>query len=148
MAQVLVVDDDQDIRETMRFILEDEGHEVFEAPDGLAALDLLRTHPYPLVVLLDFMMPRLDGAGVLGAVAGDHRLATRHAYIMTTASQRGVPGALNNLLTNLSVPILRKPVDIDDLLDAVEGASYRLPSSDGLDYAIAGELQELRPLVR
>jgi two-component system chemotaxis response regulator CheY len=133
MAQVLVVDDDQDIRETIRFLLEDAGHEVFEAQDGLEALKLLQASPHPMVVLLDFMMPRLDGAGVLGTVAGDRYLASCHRYILMTAVQWSLPQALNSLLKDLAVPVLFKPLDIDQLLDAVDQAACCLPS-DGLAY--------------
>ena len=50
-------------------MLEEAGYEVFEAPDGRAALDYLRTHPHGLGVLLDHHMPRMDGLAVLEAVS-------------------------------------------------------------------------------
>src|SRR5258706_3067354 len=117
-VRVLVVDDDYAIRETIRALLEDEGYAVVEAQDGMAALESLRDGP-PSVVLLDLMMPRLDGAGVLGAVAGDKRLASRHAYVLVTATSQTLPLAFVNLLSNLAIPVLRKPFDIDAVLDAV-----------------------------
>jgi CheY-like chemotaxis protein len=124
-VHVVIVDDDYAIRETVHALLEDEGYAVSEATDGLAALDLLRGCP-PSVVLLDLMMPRLDGAGVLGAAAGDKRLANRHAYVLVTATSQTMPLAFVNLLINLSVPVLHKPFDINDLLDIVARASKRL----------------------
>ena len=126
MAHVLVVDDDEAIRDTLRFALEDSGYVVSEASDGLAALKALRAAPNRTVVLLDLMMPGLDGAGVLGAVAGDQRLATQHAYILVTASTKTLTLAFANLLTSLSVPILNKPFDVDVLLDIVAGAARRI----------------------
>jgi CheY-like chemotaxis protein len=123
MARVLIVDDDTAIRETMRFVLEDAGHEVEEAGDGLAALDLLRSAEQSTVVLLDLMMPKLDGAGVLGAVAGDRALAVRHRYALITATHQTLSLAFVNLLTSLSVPVVRKPFDIDVLLDLVHEMS-------------------------
>lgn len=126
MTRVLLVDDDQAIRETLRFALEDAGYQVLEAPDGIAALQALRDAPSGIVVLLDLMMPKLDGAGVLGAVAGDRRLAKRHAFILMTASHQTLSLAFANLLTNLTVPIVHKPFELDELLATIERAAQRL----------------------
>jgi len=125
-VHILVVDDDDAIRETLRFALEDAGYQVSEAKEGMAALRLLRSTRDRMVVLLDLMMPGLDGAGVLGAVAGDHQLATQHTYILLTANTRTLTLAFANLLSNLQVPTLRKPFDIDDLLKAITNANGRL----------------------
>lgn len=124
-TRVLVVDDDLAIRETLRLVLEDAGYEVLEAGDGLQALEILKGAKDSLVVLLDLMMPRLDGAGVLGAVAGDRKLAHRHAFVMTTATHQTLSLAFVNLLTNLSVPVLRKPFDVEDLLAMVDSAASK-----------------------
>ncbi len=126
MAHVLVVDDDESIRETLRFALEDANHVVHEATDGVAALDMLRRSKQPMVVLLDLMMPGLDGAGVLGAVSGDRHLAMHFAYILVTANSKTLPLAFVNLLTSLEVPVLSKPFDIDRLLSMVDRAAARL----------------------
>jgi CheY-like chemotaxis protein len=126
MTRVLLVDDDRSIRETVRLVLEDAGYQVLEAADGLAALEMLRNAPSGLVVLLDLMMPKLDGAGVLGVVAGDRRLAQRHTFILTTATHQTLSLAFANLLANLSVPVLRKPFELDELLATVERSSQRL----------------------
>lgn len=126
VAGVLVVDDDTDIRETLRLALEDEGYVVHEADDGVVAIEALRTSPRPLIVLLDLMMPRLDGEGVLRAAATDERLR-RHVYLMVTAKYQSLPTSLRSLLLRLDVPVLPKPVDLDDLLNAVTAANWRLP---------------------
>jgi CheY-like chemotaxis protein len=76
---VCIVEDDEDIRATLRYLLEDAGYRTVEAANGLAALQLLRTSSSRLVVLLDLMLPVLDGAGVLAAVVEDPGLITRHA---------------------------------------------------------------------
>lgn len=126
LAHVLVVDDDEPIRDTLRSVLEDAGHAVTDAPDGVAALDVLRASPHRMVVLLDLRMPGMDGAGLLGTVAGDRTLATRHAYILMTANLQTLTLSFANLLTTLSVPVLRKPFDLDVVLDTVEQAAARL----------------------
>ena len=58
---VLIVDDDHDVVESLRDFFEDEGFEVGTAADGRAALDQLRAGLRPCVILLDLMMPRLNG---------------------------------------------------------------------------------------
>lgn len=126
MTRVLIVDDDRAIRETLRLVLEDEGYLVSEARDGVQALEILRESHEPLVVLLDFMMPRLDGAGVLRAVVEDTQLATRNAYVLVTANFQSLPKALASLLAQLRVPVLPKPLDIDELLGTVEEGVTRV----------------------
>lgn len=129
MTHVLVVDDDEAIRETLRSLLEDAGYDVVEAADGAAALSVLRAAPTRMVVLLDLMMPRMDGAAVLGTVAGDRRLAARHAFVMVTATHQTMSLAFASLLTNLAVPVVRKPFDIDALLAAVGQRARYLESA-------------------
>ena len=118
---VLVVDDDASIRETLHELLADAGYVVNEARDGLKALDHLRKAPEPVIVLLDLMMPRMDGAAVLGAVAGDSGRLRRHAYIMMTAGHQTLSLAFAHLLSDLDVQVIYKPFDIDRLLDLIGG---------------------------
>lgn len=60
MYKILVVDDEEKIREVIREYAEFEGHEVFEAEDGMQAVELCRKQDFDVVVM-DIMMPRLDG---------------------------------------------------------------------------------------
>ena len=66
MAEVLVVDDDPDIRGMLAFLMEDEGHHVRVAVDGEAGLRALLEYP-PDCLIVDVMMPNLDGLGLLKA---------------------------------------------------------------------------------
>lgn len=59
--RILVVEDDRDIRETLADALEGEGYGVVSAVDGLDALERLRATPLPELILLDLMMPRMNG---------------------------------------------------------------------------------------
>lgn len=120
ITSILVVDDDTAIRETLRDVLEDSGYTVIESQDGLRALEYLRKSPTPMIVLLDLMMPQLDGSALLGAVAGDPRRLQRHRYILMTAGQQTLSLAFATLLTNLSVPVIKKPFDVDHLLLTIE----------------------------
>ena len=58
---ILVADDEADIRALLRILLEKDGYRVLEAADGLEALQALRDHPEVSLILLDIMMPHLDG---------------------------------------------------------------------------------------
>jgi len=130
VVRVLVVDDDRAIRETLRAALEEEGYVVAEAANGALALDILRRTAGRSVVLLDLRMPVMDGAQVLKAVAADERLATRHAYAIITANREMVPAALAATHGRLTVPVIPKPFELDDVLDLVERAAVGLSTSD------------------
>lgn len=71
MAQVLIVDDDQTLRNLLRGVLEEEGYQVTEAAEGATALDFLRRSPHRFVVLLDYLMPSVGGKQVLHVVSQD-----------------------------------------------------------------------------
>ncbi len=119
---VLIVDDDGLIRQTLRWVLEDAGYSVLEAEDGATALDVVRHDSRRLVVLLDLLMPRLDGLGVLAAVAADPGLATQRVYVLLSAQGRPIPPELVQSLF-AEVP---KPFELTDLLDTVEAAAAEL----------------------
>lgn len=129
MTRVLVVDDEADIRESLRLLLEDAGHEVLEASNGIEALDVLRASKQSLVVLLDLLMPQLDGVGMLHAVVADQRLATNHAYVLITADNKAPQRTSIPQFSSLYLVTVEKPFDMDVLLNAVADAATRLPAS-------------------
>jgi CheY-like chemotaxis protein len=129
MTQVLIVDDDQDIRAMLRATLEDDGYAIQEAEDGARALDTLRAAPVGMVVLLDVMMPVLDGPAVLRAVVEDAALARRHAYVLITANIAAVPLDQARDRLRLGIPIVQKPFNMAVLLDAIAQAARRLETS-------------------
>ncbi len=126
-TEILVVDDDPEIRETMRFALEDEGYSVTDAEDGESALQMLRGSQHGMVVLVDEIMPNLQGTEMLCAVAADPDLASRHTYVLVTASAKitTIEERIREL-AGLDVPIVAKPFDLTELLAAVETASGAL----------------------
>jgi DNA-binding response OmpR family regulator len=63
-SDILIVDDDASIRGMLAFVFDDAGYTVMEAADGKEALDVLRTEP-PALMVLDLMMPEVDGVEVL-----------------------------------------------------------------------------------
>ncbi|MFT4570127.1 MAG: DNA-binding response OmpR family regulator [Hyphomicrobiaceae bacterium] len=85
--RVVLVDDEPNIRETIAFILDAEGVEVETAADGVAGLDAVR-RVRPKVVLLDVMMPRMDGYGVCRAIRADEGLRGVYIIILTAKGQK------------------------------------------------------------
>lgn len=122
---VFVVEDDDATRETIRLVLEDAGYVVSEATGGARALERLRASPEHFVVLLDSIMPGVDGLQVLRAAAAE-ALVGRHAYILDTTDATAPSPELSDLLTRLQVSTLLKPFDIDRLLELVAAAAERL----------------------
>ena len=112
---VLVVDDDQEIRGVLRDLLRDEGYEVLQASDGAEALRQLARANQPLVVLLDLMMPRVDGFEVCRLLAADPHLRDDHAIVLMSA-RRNLDAADHTVVT-ASLP---KPFEIDELLSLIE----------------------------
>ena len=128
MSTVLIVDDDQSLREAVRSALEDEGYAVLEASDGAPALEMLRMAEERMVVLLDVRMPHLNGIDVLTLIGGDERLA-RHAFVVWAASKVPLP---KELLTELALPLVRKPFDLEELLTVVAEATERLACKESV----------------
>jgi CheY-like chemotaxis protein len=125
-VHVLIADDDNCIRETMRLVFEDEGYQVDEASNGKVTLELMRRSPDPYVVLLDLMMPQLSGADVLAIMAEETELSRRHAVLLLTASSCAAQGILGGLPERLRVPLIRKPFDLDTVLSLVANCAQRL----------------------
>jgi CheY-like chemotaxis protein len=112
---VLVVDDDQDIRETIALILESAGYNVDAAPNGAEALSVLRGgSSRPCIVLLDLMMPVMDGGQFRREQQRDPSLADIPVVVLSG------DGRVETKAAELGVDAyLRKPIGIDDLLDVV-----------------------------
>ena len=113
---VLVVDDDPLIAGMLRLVLEGEGYEVFEASDGRAALDAVRDTA-PDVMVLDMMMPHVDGFGVLSELReGSLGGATRVVMLTCCSAEEDVARCLRMGADDY----LTKPVDVDFLLRTVQ----------------------------
>jgi CheY-like chemotaxis protein len=125
---VLVVEDDADTRSTLCAALEDEGYQVLEASDGVQGLECLRTHTGPLVVLLDWLLPGMNGAQVLDAVVHNAPDARHHTYILMSASAEKPRFLSLRLPSSLTVTTLSKPFNLDDLFLAVIAAAARIAS--------------------
>ncbi|HJZ88111.1 MAG TPA: response regulator [Polyangia bacterium] len=112
---VLVVDDDFDIRAMIAQILELEGFEVISAPSGQAALERLRDGAaIPRVILLDLMMPHMDGWEFRSRQLADPRLAAIPVVVLS-----GHPAVLEKALELGAAGALKKPVQLLTLLETV-----------------------------
>ena len=130
-GRVLVVDDDPMVRETLGQVLRDEGYEVELANDGESALERLHASR-PDAVLLDLMMPGMNGRRFLQALRDDPAYVTLPVMLMTA-----VHGLEVNLATLGTTEVIYKPFNVDDLLNKVALAVYRSRGS-GLDGDASG----------
>ena len=104
-GRVLVVDDEDDIRELCRVNLEFEGYEVIDAADGEAALQMARRDK-PDVIFLDLMMPKMDGWDVLRHLKEDDATATIPVILLTakTGENEQMRGWSEGILEYVSKP--------------------------------------------
>jgi CheY-like chemotaxis protein len=127
---VLVVDDDTGIRDLLEGLLEEEGYNVATARNGREALELLRQRAElgPHVILLDLMMPVMDGYMVMQALAANPQLRDSHAVVVMSAAQRLQEGHFD-----LANALLPKPFTIDDVLETVSQWTHRIthPTNKG-----------------
>lgn len=129
MAHVLLVDDDPALRYLLHAVVQDDGHTTLEAADGVEALATLGDSRGPLIVLLDWQMPRLGGFGVLRAVAADPRLRALHCFVLVTAADWQQDRELTMVLEQLHVPVLPKPFDLATVSQVVEQAGTCLAAA-------------------
>jgi CheY-like chemotaxis protein len=111
----LIVEDNAATREALALLLEAAGHAVATATDGRQALDYLRAHQPPCLVLLDLMMPVMDGWQFLEERRRDPALAVIPVVLFTAADSVG-PAYARRLGAEA---VIHKPAEPDALLDVV-----------------------------
>ncbi len=111
--RVLVVEDERDLRDGIAEVLEVEGHEVATAENGAVALDRARQFD-PAVILLDLMMPVMNGWQFLEAQCGDAALCRIPVVVVSAVAGRAKAPTVVERLT--------KPFSVVHLLDVVERA--------------------------
>lgn len=117
-APILVVDDDSDLRETLGELLCEEGYDARLAENGRRALEFLRGGERPKLILLDLMMPEMNGWQLREELLKDQELKDIPVVVMTAS--RGFEGSPIS-----AQEILYKPVGLGELIDAVERNATR-----------------------
>jgi CheY-like chemotaxis protein len=110
MKRVLIVDDESDIRESLQDFFEDKGYEVDAAANGAEALARLHGAELPCVIILDLLMPVLDGNQTYAAMQQEPRLAGLPVIISTSDPGRAPQGVL----------LMKKPINLQRLLSVVQ----------------------------
>jgi CheY-like chemotaxis protein len=113
--RVLIVDDDRETRETLREVFDELGHGALCATDGAEALELLRREHDIDFVLLDLLMPGMDGYEFRR-----HQLADRELSRVPVVVFSGDGEACERLAAAPPVAVLTKPIKFTDLLAALE----------------------------
>ena len=107
---MLIVEDDEDIRESIAELLRDDGYQVVGARNGADAMDLLKRGMKPSVLLTDLMMPVMTGWELVAKVRADATLAALPVIVTSAAADRAPPE---------SDRVLGKPLRLDVLVDSV-----------------------------
>jgi len=109
----MVIDDDEDIREVLRLFLEIDGYRVTTATDGLDALEQLKACERPSLILLDLMMPRMDGERFMKTLRAG---AFADIPVVIMSGYREAGDKAKELDGN---SCLMKPVEFDELMSTV-----------------------------
>jgi CheY-like chemotaxis protein len=114
VKRVLIVDDDEDIRDLLHMLLEPEGYQVASAADGPATVEFLTRATDAWIVLLDVMLPKLSGLEVCGRLRAAGSAVPPHRVALMTAGRlerKDCPPPARALL--------RKPFDLDTVRNLV-----------------------------
>ncbi len=108
---ILIVEDDEGIREALKLTLEFDGYHVESAENGKIGIERLSTIETPCLILLDLMMPVMDGWAFVEVMKKDMRLAAIPIVVVTAFANKAESVNANH--------IIKKPVDTDLLLRLV-----------------------------
>jgi CheY-like chemotaxis protein len=114
MAKILIVDDEYAIVDTIMDVLSVEGYDCKSATNGREGLDAVRTER-PDLIIIDLMMPVMDGREALNALAADPVLASIPAILMSAAPREVATAGVEHR----NVAFIRKPFDLNRFLTAV-----------------------------
>ncbi|MGZ3691708.1 MAG: response regulator [Pseudobdellovibrio sp.] len=118
---ILIVDDSADLQVLLLQLFKSVGYKISQAYDGRQALNFLETsNPQPSVVLLDIMMPEMDGIELKSAMNRDSKLAGIPVIWMSADA-----GSLNKARALGGVDFIQKPIrDLDGLISKVENTQH------------------------
>jgi CheY-like chemotaxis protein len=112
LKTIVLIEDDEGIRETMAALLEDEGFHVVQAANGEEGLARIRENPDRCLVLLDLWMPVMNGWQMLAALRADPAMQRVPVVVISAAGDLPPPEG--------ATAFLRKPIRLETLLDSVE----------------------------
>src|SRR5437764_3199791 len=142
---ILVVDDEENIRHTLRGVLADEGYEVLEAPDGRRALELLE-HVAPRLAIVDVWMPEVDGIELVERM----RIQSPGVPIIVISGHGTIETAVRVIRLG-AFDFLEKPFPLDALLNVVGralGTNADATATAAAAAALSGEATALAPARR
>lgn len=117
MAKILIVDDEEQLRDVLKTVLQDEGHEVVEADNGNAAMEQFRQTPTELIIT-DIVMPDKEG---LETIIDFRRTYPHVKIIAMSGGGRTSPQDYLDMAKKLgAAEVIAKPFSIDDFLKCVE----------------------------
>jgi CheY-like chemotaxis protein len=120
---ILIVDDDKDIRDSVAEVLEDEGYHVSHASNGAEALSRLRAAGVPCVIILDLMMPIMDGWQFRTEQLQDPQLSDIPVIVLSADGN-----ARQKAVTMKALAGLTKPVRLEQLLSVVQEVCAPAPA--------------------
>lgn len=118
MAKILIADDDTATQNILTHILSTAGYDVICASDGIDALELIKMHK-PDLLILDLMMPRLDGLGVLIKLYGSEKNISAPSILLTAQD----PSEYKEIAESFGATLfMEKPFEVPKLLSAIKEA--------------------------
>jgi len=148
MAHILVIDDERSIRSTLKEILEYEGYQMDEAPDGMTALELASKEKYD-VILCDIKMPQMDGIEVL-----DKLLLMNDTPVVMISGHGNIETAVDAIKRG-AYDYISKPLDLNRLLITIRNAMEKgslvketrvLKRKVSKTYEMVGESEPIRQI--
>ncbi len=115
---ILIIEDDPDVRSTLQEILEHEGFEVFTAANGEEGLARLQEEQSPCLILLDLMMPIMNGWEFLSTLKSQHQHYLTSVPIVIVSAI----GDLSSVQNEYNCATMSKPVDLSGLIKIAEQA--------------------------
>jgi CheY-like chemotaxis protein len=111
VKNILVIEDNKEIQDSLKVALEVEGYNVFTADNGKEGLEALNKMPTPCVILLDLMMPVMNGWEFVDEISKDIMLSSIPVVVVSAfGDKKGTPKTEG---------YIQKPVDLDALLNTV-----------------------------
>jgi CheY-like chemotaxis protein len=117
MSKILVIEDNADNLELVRFLLNNAGHEVLTACDGVAGLKIIR-EDHPHLILLDLAIPEIDGWEMAGILKRDPETKDVPLIALTAHT---LPGDRRRALDAGCDGYISKPIDVAKFVETVEG---------------------------